>query len=117
VRAAEYVLHVDRIGPNDIEARFVRAKYSCRSGASVEVDWGARQDQAPVPSCPATDDQGQLIPAGDRGKTGELATDWARRSSALPVSPRQAIWLGVLVSSLGLIGLGVVLRRKKQKPD
>jgi hypothetical protein len=117
VREAEFFLRVDRVDPKGIEARFVRARYSCRSGASVVLDWGDRQDESPVPSCPATDDRGQVIPTGDPGATGDLATDWARRPSALPVSPRQAIWLGALVSSLSLIGLGVMLRRRKQKPD
>lgn len=117
IAAATYFVRVERAGAKGVEARFVRAKYRCRSGAEVELAWGPKQDQPPIPSCPVDDDHGSPMLLGDagpveRGVTGELSES-PTRPRLLSLSPKQAIWLGALVSSLGLIAFGVVAKRKR----
>jgi hypothetical protein len=119
VDSAVFVLRIERVGPKGVEARFVRAEYQCRNGLALDLAWARGAEHPPVPSCPVTDDRGQVIPPGDggpenRGATAELAPDVAP-GPTLPVTPRQAIWLGIALSSLGLIGVGLMLRR--EKPD
>jgi hypothetical protein len=116
IAAATYFVQVERAGEKGVEARFVRAKYRCRSGGEVELG-GPKQDEPPIPSCSVDDDHGRPMLLGDagpvkRGATGELPEKPAPRR-LLSLSPKQAIWLGALVSSLGLIAFGVVAKRKR----
>jgi hypothetical protein len=117
VDSATFVLRIERVGPKGVEARFVSALYRCQNGAEIELAWERGAEHPPVPSCPVTDDRGQVIPIrdGGPGTTAELPPDVAA-GPKLPVTPRQAIWTGALLSSLGLIGVGLMLRREKPDP-
>lgn len=113
VEGAVHSLSVDRVGDRGIEARFVSAKYRCRDGKTVDVAWGPRQDQVPMPSCSVTNaDEQRSADAGNPNATTEPPPRGASRSKA--TVSRQAIWLGVALGFLGLVGAGVLLVRNKR---
>lgn len=114
-RSVRFRVQIDSVGAEGVKAHFTSARYECRNGAMLEVPWGPDQQQAPLPRCPATDDWGQLIGPFDGGvaapgATAGLAPAW-ERPSGLPVPRGHAIWLGVFVTSLSLLGAGLLLRR------
>jgi hypothetical protein len=118
VRAAEFFVEISKVGPAGVDARFVRAKYTCKNGGEVDLAWGPSQDEAPIPICPVLDDQGQLIQFVDGGKaspgaTSALPASWSEKS-LLPLGREQLIWGGVLSTSLSLLGAGLLLRRNNR---
>ena len=118
VQSAKYFVEVTRIGAAGVEARYVRARYGCQNGTEVELPWGSDQGEPPIPSCPVTDDRGALITPNDAGviEAGAhagLDRTWAERSS-LPLSPRHLMWLGVAITSLSLLGAGLLQRDRKR---
>lgn len=106
VRGAWYFLRIESIDRDKgVKAKYVRAKYECRSGAQVEVDWGANQDLPPIPQCPVTDDRGDAI---SKPGSGEGVVIPVRP----PPSRARNIWLGLMVVSLGLIGVGALWKKR-----
>jgi hypothetical protein len=106
VVSARYVARIESVGREGVKGKYVRAKFECKSGTKVEADWGASQDEPPVPRCPVTDDRGE--PASDANARGDAAIVPVRR----PPTKARTIWLGVLIASLGLIGVGALWRRR-----
>jgi len=54
-------VHVDSVGPDGVKAHFTSARYECKSGAVVELDWSRGQRKPPLLRCPVTDDHGELV--------------------------------------------------------
>lgn len=110
VVGAWYFARIESIdAKTGVRAKFVRAKYECRTGAQVEVDWGPNQEEPPVPLCPVTDDQGMLIPVSTGTTRGEGTLTPVRP----PPTRARTIWLGVMIASLGLIGVGALWKKKR----
>ena len=105
VQSARYVLSIDAVGEHGIDAHMVQARYECAGGSVVELPWGANADEPPVPSCPVSDDHGEL----DGGASSELPAFEARR---WPFAARRGhvMWAGLAITSLGLLCAGLLLR-------
>jgi hypothetical protein len=110
VVGAWYFARIDAIdAKTGVTGRFVRVKYECRSGATVELEWGPNQEEAPLPRCPVTNDRGERVPVSDAPLPGEGTIVDVRP----PPSRARTIWLGVMIASLGLIGVAALWRKQQ----
>jgi hypothetical protein len=107
VVSARYVARIESIGPDGVKGKYVRATFECKSGPKVEMPWGASQDEPPVARCPVTDDRGELVPVTDVPR-GHGVVVPARP----PPTKARTIWLGVLIASLGLIGVSALWKKR-----
>jgi hypothetical protein len=108
VVGARYVARIESVGRDGVKGKYVRAKFECKSGTKVEVDWGATEDEPPVPRCPVTDDRGELRAVSETNARGDAAIVPLRR----PPTKARTIWLGILIASLGLIGMGALFGKR-----
>lgn len=113
-RAVRFRLRVDAVGTGGVKAHFTSARYECKTGAFVEVEWGRDQREPPLPRCPVTDDHGQWVGALEGGVPAPGATSVPGPTEPPADSPRRdrTLWLGVVVTSLSLLGAGLLLREK-----
>jgi hypothetical protein len=116
VRAVRFRVRVDGVGPGGVKAHYTSVRYECKSGAIVELAWGRDQSAPPLPRCPVTDDHGELVGAFDGGvpAPGATAPPPAARPGGDSLRRGRTIWLGVLVTSLSLLGAGLLLRDRAE---
>jgi hypothetical protein len=114
--AAHYDVVLEREG-DGLRARYRGGRFQCTSGPPLVFE-APRESSLPFepPACPALDDRGEPLPYPS-------APSPAEGQAPPPIGPslerpRLGMFaLGAAVSSLGLLGIGLLLRRRASQAD
>jgi hypothetical protein len=95
-----------------LRASYRRAAFACKSAPAIEVT-ASGAAPPPAPSCPVVDDRGEVAPSPSAGSPAPAAA-----VAPAPPRPRYGLFaLGAAIASLGLLGVGILWRRRRVSAD